>query len=103
MMWTGGADGGSSSSFHSSVFTGFCISWCSPERCGILRPVPTGLATDCDSRGPAFVRATRYESLIQRLRESLDETNARIQAECPDLNPPPRFRGLNPHSRRGEL
>jgi hypothetical protein len=45
----------------------------------------------------------RYEPLVERLRASLDETNARIQAECPDLNLPPRFHKPNPHFARGEL
>lgn len=46
---------------------------------------------------------SRYEPLVERLRVSLEETNARIQAESPDLNLPPRFHKPNPHFARGEL
>jgi hypothetical protein len=45
----------------------------------------------------------RYEPRVERLRASLEETNARIQAECPDLNLPPRFHKPNPIFARGEL
>ena len=45
----------------------------------------------------------RYEPLVARLRASLAETDARIQAECPDLNLPPRFHKPNPYFARGEL
>jgi hypothetical protein len=45
----------------------------------------------------------RYELLVARLRASLNETDARIQAECPDLNLPPRFHKPNPYFEIGEL
>ena len=45
----------------------------------------------------------RYEPLVERLRASLDETNAGIQAICPDLNLPRRFHQPNRHFKRGEL
>jgi len=45
----------------------------------------------------------RYEPLVERLRASLEETNAAIQAICPDLNLPPRFHQPNRHFKRGEL
>lgn len=56
-------------------------------------------------RKPLYVheQLARYEPLVERLRASLAETNARIQTECPDLNLPPRFHKPNPHFASGEL
>ena len=45
----------------------------------------------------------RYEPLVERLRASLAETEAAIQAVAPDFNFPPRHRRPNPHFKRGEL
>jgi hypothetical protein len=45
----------------------------------------------------------RYEPLVARLRASLAETEAAIQAVAPDFNFPPRRHGPNPHFARGEL
>jgi len=45
----------------------------------------------------------RLEPAVSTLRASLVETDARIQAECPDLNLPPRFHKANPIFGIGEL
>jgi hypothetical protein len=45
----------------------------------------------------------RYKPLVERLRASLDETNARIQAEVPELALPPRRHKPNPIFGIGEL
>ncbi len=45
----------------------------------------------------------RLEPAVARLRASLIETEAAIQAAAPDLNLPPRFHKPNPHFARGEL
>jgi hypothetical protein len=45
----------------------------------------------------------RWEPLVARLMASLAETDAAIQAECPDLNLPPRFHKPNRVFAVGEL
>lgn len=45
----------------------------------------------------------RLEPAVARLRASLVETGAAIQAVAPDLNIPPRFYKPNQHFARGEL
>jgi hypothetical protein len=45
----------------------------------------------------------RYEPLVARLRASLAETEAAIQAVAPDFNFSPRCHGPNPHFACGEL
>jgi hypothetical protein len=45
----------------------------------------------------------RLEPAVARLRASLDETNAAIQAVAPELNLPPHRYKPNPNFDRGEL